>query len=221
MIEASGISSEDRHLGLSCFALGFDGARRLCISPFPACIPVAARHNPFHGAQWQLCVVWKLPPMTADLPAKTEHTGGKQQGLDATGIGAFTSFALSMSAICIVAGGITSFHVALCSAGGASIGLGWPLGCLFALVVALTMGQLASAFPRAGGPYEWALKLGGRGWGWLTACFGLAGLVTVLATFHAWSALKTSVALPAAARFRRRGASRCCSRWGCCCRRTP
>ena len=122
--------------------------------------------------------------MTADLPAKTEHTGGKQQGLDATGIGAFTSFALSMSTICIVAGGITSFHVALCSVGGASIGLGWPLGCLFALVVALTMGQLASAFPRAGGPYEWALKLGGRGWGWVTACFGLAGLVTVLAAIN-------------------------------------
>ena len=65
-----------------------------------------------------------------------------------------------------------------------AIGVGWPVGCLFALVVALTMGQLASAFPKAGGPYEWALKLGGRGWGWLTGCFGLAGLVTVLAAIN-------------------------------------
>jgi amino acid transporter/thiamine kinase-like enzyme len=46
------------------------------------------------------------------------------------------------------------------------------------------MGQLASAFPKAGGPYEWALKLGGRGWGWLTGCLGLAGLVTVLAAIN-------------------------------------
>jgi amino acid transporter/thiamine kinase-like enzyme len=28
------------------------------------------------------------------------------------------------------------------------------------------------------------LKLGGRGWGWVTACFGLAGLVTVLAAIN-------------------------------------
>jgi amino acid transporter len=105
-------------------------------------------------------------------------------GLDPRGVGAFTSFALPMSTICILAGGVTSFHVGFCSVGGASIGLGWPLGCLFALVVALTMGQLASAFPRAGGPYQWAVMLGGRGWGWVTACFGLAGLVTVLAAIN-------------------------------------
>ena len=75
-------------------------------------------------------------------------------GLDPTGIDAFTSFALSLSTICILAGGITSFHVGLCGVGGAGIGIGWPVGCLFALVVALTMGQLASAFPKAGGPYS-------------------------------------------------------------------
>jgi amino acid transporter/thiamine kinase-like enzyme len=106
------------------------------------------------------------------------------QQLDASGISAFTSFALSLSTICILAGGITSFHVGLCSVGGAAIGIGWPVGCVFGLVVALTMGQLASAFPKAGGPYEWALKLGGRAWGWLTACFGLAGIVTVLAAIN-------------------------------------
>jgi amino acid transporter len=105
-------------------------------------------------------------------------------GLDSSGVSAFTSFAISLSTICIVAGGITSFHVGLCSVGGASIGLGWPLCCLFALIVALTMGQLASAFPHAGGPYQWAAILGGRAWGWVTACFGLAGLVTVLAAIN-------------------------------------
>jgi amino acid transporter len=105
-------------------------------------------------------------------------------GLDSSGISPFTSFAISLSTICIVAGGITSFHVGLCSVGGAAIGLGWPLCCLFSLIVALTMAQLASAFPRAGGPYQWAAILGGRGWGWVTACFGLAGLVTVLAAIN-------------------------------------
>jgi amino acid transporter len=99
-------------------------------------------------------------------------------------MGPFASFAISLSTICILAGGITSFHVGFCGVGGASIGLGWPLCCLFSLTVALTMAQVASAFPRAGGPYQWAAILGSRGWGWAAACFGLAGLVTVLAAIN-------------------------------------
>ena len=89
-----------------------------------------------------------------------------------------------LSIICILAGGVTSFHLGLCSVGGASIGLGWPLVGLFALAVAATMGQLASAFPTAGGLYHWAAILGGRGWGWATAWFNLAGLITVLAAIN-------------------------------------
>src|SRR5438874_9704147 len=91
----------------------------------------------------------------------------------------FSNFAISLSIICILAGGVTSFHVGLCSVGGAAIGLGWPLCCLFSLLVALTMAQVASAFPTAGGLYHWSATLGGRGWGWATAWFNLAGLVTV------------------------------------------
>jgi amino acid transporter len=101
------------------------------------------------------------------------------------GMGAFSNFAVSLSIICILAGGITSFHVGLCSVGGAAIGLGWPLCCVFSLIVALTMAQVASAFPTAGGLYHWASILGGRGWGWATAWFNLAGLITVLAAINA------------------------------------
>ena len=99
-------------------------------------------------------------------------------------MGGFSNFAISMSAICILSGGVTSFHLGLCGAGGASIGLGWPLVALFSLVVAMTMGQVASAFPTAGGLYHWSSILGGRGWGWVTAWFNLAGLVTVLAAIN-------------------------------------
>ena len=99
-------------------------------------------------------------------------------------MGGFSNFALSLSIICILAGGVTSFHLGLCSVGGASIGLGWPLVGLFALAVAATMGQLASTFPTAGGLYHWAAILGGRGWGWATAWFNLAGLVTVVAAVN-------------------------------------
>jgi amino acid transporter len=100
-------------------------------------------------------------------------------------MGGFSNFAISLSIICILAGGITSFQYGFCSVGGASIGLGWPLVCLFSLVVALTMAQVASAFPTAGGLYHWASILGGRGWGWVTAWFNLVGLIAVLAAINA------------------------------------
>jgi amino acid transporter len=97
----------------------------------------------------------------------------------------FSNYALSLSIICILAGGVTSFGQGLCSVGGAAIGLGWPLVTLFALAVAATMGQVASAFPTAGGLYHWAAILGGHGWGWATAWFNLAGLIAVLAAIDA------------------------------------
>jgi amino acid transporter len=114
---------------------------------------------------------------------KTLHSLGYAQEL-LRGMSGFSNFAISMSIICIVAGGLTSLHLGLSGVGGASVGLGWPLVCLFSLAVAATMGQVASAFPTAGGLYHWASILGGRGWGWATAWFNLAGVVTVLTSIN-------------------------------------
>lgn len=113
--------------------------------------------------------------------------GYKQELL--RGMSGFSNFALSFSIICILAGGITSFQLAFSAAGGAGVALGWPVACAFSLLVAAAMGQIASAYPTAGGLYHWASILGGRGWGWLTAWFNLVGLVTVLAAINvgAWS----------------------------------
>jgi len=97
----------------------------------------------------------------------------------------FSNFAISLSIICILAGGITSFQYGFCAVGGASIGLGWPLVCLFSMIVALSMAQIASAFPTAGGLYHWASILGGKGWGWVTAWCNLVGLLTVVAAVNA------------------------------------
>jgi amino acid transporter len=129
----------------------------------------------------------ETPANDDDAPASDDvrrlHAMGYAQEL-ARRLGGFSNFALSLSIICILAGGVTSFHLGLCSVGGASIGLGWPLVSLFALAVAATMGQLASTFPTAGGLYHWSAILGGRGWGWATAWFNLAGLITVLAAIN-------------------------------------
>lgn len=96
----------------------------------------------------------------------------------------FSNFAVSFSIICILSGGINSFHLGFSSVGGAAIGIGWAFSCVLSLLVALAMAQVASAFPTAGGLYHWASILGGKGWGWLTAWFNLVGLVTVLAAIN-------------------------------------
>jgi amino acid transporter len=99
-------------------------------------------------------------------------------------MGAFSNFAISFSTICILAGGITSFQLGLSAIGGAAAGIVWPVGVVFALIVALCMAEVASAFPTAGGLYHWSSILGGKGWGWATAWFNLAGLVFVTAAVN-------------------------------------
>ncbi len=98
---------------------------------------------------------------------KVLHGMGYAQEL-ARRMGGFSNFAISFSIICILAGGITAFPVAMSSGGGFSVAIGWIVGGLFALVVAASVGQIASAYPTAGGLYHWASILGGRGWGWIT-----------------------------------------------------
>jgi amino acid transporter len=120
-------------------------------------------------------------PLAADVEALRRL--GYAQELR-RGMSGFSNYALSLSIICILAGGITSFQIGYASVGGAAIGLGWPISCALSLTVALAMAQVASAFPTAGGLYHWASILGGRGWGWATAWFNLAGLVTVLAAIN-------------------------------------
>ncbi len=99
-------------------------------------------------------------------------------------MGGFSNFAISFSIICILAGGISAFPLAIGGAGGASIGIGWLVGGIFAAIVALAMAQIASAYPTAGGLYHWGSILGGKGFGWTTAWFNLLGLIFVVASVN-------------------------------------
>jgi amino acid transporter len=109
------------------------------------------------------------------------HSMGYAQELSRRMSG-FSNFAISFSIICILAGGITSFQLGFSAAGGAAIGIGWPLSCGFSLIVAASMGQIASAYPTAGGLYHWASILGGRGFGWSVAWFNMLGLIFVVSS---------------------------------------
>ncbi len=111
------------------------------------------------------------------------HSMGYAQELERR-MSSFSNFAVSFSIICILSGGINSLAQATAGAGGAAIGIGWPLGCLVSAVFAVAMAQISSAYPTAGGLYHWGSILGNRFTGWLTAWFNLLGLVTVLGAIN-------------------------------------
>ena len=95
-------------------------------------------------------------------------------------MGTFQSFAISFSIICIISGGLGSFPIALSTGGTFSLTIGWLIGGVYALIVAACLGQIASAYPTAGGLYHWSSILGGRFWGWATAYTNLLGLLFVV-----------------------------------------
>jgi len=120
---------------------------------------------------------------TAAADAATLHKMGYAQELSRR-MGGFSNFAISFSIICILAGGITAFQVGYSTAGGAGVFIGWIVGSAYAMIVAFSMAQIASAYPTAGGLYHWSSILGGRGWGWATAFVNLLGLVFVVASVN-------------------------------------
>src|SRR5213076_2500493 len=93
----------------------------------------------------------------------------------------FTNFAISFTIISVLAGCFTNFSFAWNNGGPAAIAIGWPVLCGLVLLVALSMSELTSKFPTAGGPYWWAAKLGGAGWSWFTGWFNIVGLVGIVA----------------------------------------
>src|SRR5215470_8374650 len=105
------------------------------------------------------------------------------------GMGAFRNFAISFSIISILAGCLPSYFVAFHWGGPVSITWGWLIVGVFTTFVALSMAEIASAYPTAGGLYYWSSKLGGPAWGWFTGWFNVLGLLGVgavgygLATF--------------------------------------
>lgn len=111
---------------------------------------------------------------------KRLHELGYKQEL-ARGMSGFTNFAISFTIISVLAGTLTLFGFGLNVAGPSALAYGWPIVSIFAIAVAASMAEIASAYPTAGGLYYWASKLGGSGWGWFTAWFNVIGQVAVTA----------------------------------------
>jgi amino acid transporter len=109
------------------------------------------------------------------------HEMGYRQELSRAWSG-FTNFAISFTIISVLAGTFTTFGQAWLYGGPIAISIGWPVICIFVLMVAVSMSELTSAFPTAGGPYWWSARLGGPGWSWFTGWMNIVGLLGIVAS---------------------------------------
>src|SRR5579863_6490788 len=109
----------------------------------------------------------------------------------------FSNFAISLTIICILSGCFTTYGQAWNDGGPIAISIGWPVISILVLLVGLSMAELASKYPTAGGIYYWAYSLGGVRWAWFTGWFNLLGLVAITAAvdYGAASFLNSVLAL--------------------------
>ncbi len=110
-------------------------------------------------------------------------------------MGGFSNFAISFTIISILAGCLTSYYIAFNNGGPVAITWGWLLVGGFCVLVALALGEIASAMPTAGALYYWASKLGGPAWGWFTGWFNLLGQIAVTAAIDYGAAVFTTALL--------------------------
>jgi len=96
-------------------------------------------------------------------------------------MGTFGNYAISLSVICVLAGGMSLFGFGL-GHGGPVVMLGsWVVIGGLTLLVGMSLADVVSAYPTSGGPYFMAEKLGGKRCGWYTGWLNLLGLVGAIA----------------------------------------
>lgn len=121
---------------------------------------------------------------TGDADSDRLHELGYAQELRRR-MGWFSNFAVSFSIISILTGGITTFYLPLLSGGPRAVTFSWIIVGFFTLLVGLSMAEICSAYPTAGGSYFWSAKLAKRNspaWSWFTGWFNFVGQVGITAS---------------------------------------
>jgi amino acid permease (GABA permease) len=96
----------------------------------------------------------------------------------------FTNFAVSFTIISILSGCLTLYGYGMNTGGPVLLVWGWPFVGLMTLFVGLSMAEVCSSFPTAGGLYYWSAKLAPHNpaaWSWFTGWFNFLGQVAVTA----------------------------------------
>jgi amino acid transporter len=112
--------------------------------------------------------------------AETLHKFGYAQELNRRMSG-FGNFALSFMIIGLYWAVSINMQQGFATAGMFGITVVWVVGSIIAVATALSLGEISSAIPTAGGLYHWSSALGGRGWGWATAWINLLAYTFAIA----------------------------------------
>jgi amino acid transporter len=109
---------------------------------------------------------------------------GYAQELDRSMSG-FSNFAVSFTIISILSGCLTLYGFGLLHGGPPVMLWGWLLVGVLVIFAGMSMAEICSSFPTAGGLYYWAAKLAPGNsapvWSWFTGWFNLLGQVAVTA----------------------------------------
>ena len=112
------------------------------------------------------------------------HEMGYAQELNRS-MSRFSNFAISFTIISILSGCLTLYGYGLTHGGPPVMIWGWVIVGGLVMFAGLSMAEICSAFPTAGGLYYWAAKLApgksGPVWSWFTGWFNLLGQVAVTA----------------------------------------
>jgi amino acid permease (GABA permease) len=104
----------------------------------------------------------------------------------------FSNFAVSFTIISVLSGCLTLYYFGMEEGGPAIIVWGWPIVGIMTLLVGLSMAEVCSSFPTAGGLYYWSAKLArtnGAAWSWFTGWFNFLGQVAITAGIDFGAAL--------------------------------
>src|SRR5713226_4476209 len=110
----------------------------------------------------------------------------------------FSNFAISFTIISVLSGCLTLYGYGMNTGGPIIMNIGWPLVGIFVTLVGLSMAEVGSNFPTAGGLYYWSAKLGGKNgpaWSWFTGWFNLLGQIGITAGIDFGGAFFTSALL--------------------------
>jgi amino acid transporter len=140
------------------------------------------------------------PGEVLDQDTKDLHAMGYAQELNRS-MSRFSNFAISFTIISILSGCLTLYGYGLNHGGPPTMLWGWLIVGVIVIFVAMSMGEICSSFPTAGGLYYWAAKVAppkhAAVWSWFAGWFNLVGQVAITAGISFGCAFSVSAFLNA------------------------
>ncbi|RCH87084.1 hypothetical protein CU098_007147 [Rhizopus stolonifer] len=140
---------------------------------------------------WQVekAEIQSVGPSNLDYDAQRLHDLGYKQEFKRE-ISLFVQAGFSFTTMAVLPNWLVNFGTSIGAGGPSSMFWGWIVVFPFVTCIALSMAEIVSAYPLAGGMYSWSFLLSSKQWGpfmaWINGYAYLIGLVTANITL-AWT----------------------------------